>query len=802
MRLRLCILRNGLPPVRTLWPITESQTKWTVARLLHDINQIFPLEAEHWGLEDYIVTVSGYECLHYREIGAVCKDEDEITIRPLQTNEVRARTLTGRDQITSDGRHLLDGIPFGKSGLRVSRRPEVRIPPPKRRRLENGDDGEVTEEPLYLTNGEDGEDKDEDDDTDEDEEDDSDFDLDGNGITSSDESSYESSEASEDESDTDDASATKLTSTSDSEVDSDSGSESASDAPWEGIASSAPPTPNRKSRSNSQPTSGTVEMPGKTKSLRENARDVGAVLDSTTKRAASTAEDCEQHKKESMRNSLPNQGKAETKSRNTRRREAAKLKALKKAGMLAQNATLQDLRNLGSNGAASNDPSDRDLSSGQKDDINEHAAATEEPTNSDLALRRQKLLDAISAGGVDVTLDGDGAAPVYDEEMDEGVEERPEEMSTRPSKSASAAAEDVIGESQPEATPDGSDQPFEDALDQPLAATTTTGIAPASVARRSKLDLAGSKRLLFGSLGVRVPRTEQEKDLLRKKLANGPKKPTLIGPQAPSDADAGMDATDGQAVEDYEDWAAKIDLSAVECCDEGVTLSTPPFPFYQRWDPQYRGKKRKQQRESSVYAAAPARKRNRGRNGAEDGGYVETYDKYNTDGTGDGLNYDDTGDDSHWGEGALLDDQAGQELDESTSDDPVSQQLLAEEAAADGFPNLPEDVASLLTLQQDDALVHDYVVYSELVCSAATNWQPSIVNRTVQLQEESQDGWTVKMAQRDVVPRKFDEEGNRMYGKFEVEDPSDEEAEERVRVIQWGDMTEPRLLLRPQSKGT
>jgi hypothetical protein len=61
------------------------------------------------------------------------------SIRPLMTAEERARTLTGRHQISGDGKHLVDGIPFGRPYLRHPNRPAVRIPPRKRRRLDDAD---------------------------------------------------------------------------------------------------------------------------------------------------------------------------------------------------------------------------------------------------------------------------------------------------------------------------------------------------------------------------------------------------------------------------------------------------------------------------------------------------------------------------------------------------------------------------------------------------------------------------------------------------------------------------------------
>ena len=60
--------------------------------------------------------------------------------------EVRARTLTGRHQISDGGQHLVDGVPFGRPYLRQPNRPAVRIPPRKRQRLE-----EITdEEDVHL----------------------------------------------------------------------------------------------------------------------------------------------------------------------------------------------------------------------------------------------------------------------------------------------------------------------------------------------------------------------------------------------------------------------------------------------------------------------------------------------------------------------------------------------------------------------------------------------------------------------------------------------------------------------------
>ena len=81
MRLRLTIQRNGLPTANILWnvPDTNSTTAYTVTRLLEDVNLIVPLEAEHWGLEHYVVEVGGFECLHFMPVGQCLKEDDHVS---------------------------------------------------------------------------------------------------------------------------------------------------------------------------------------------------------------------------------------------------------------------------------------------------------------------------------------------------------------------------------------------------------------------------------------------------------------------------------------------------------------------------------------------------------------------------------------------------------------------------------------------------------------------------------------------------------------------------------------------------
>ena len=56
-------------------------------------------------------------------------------IRPLQQADRRSLRISGRHQISADGRHLIDGVAFGRPFLKKTDRPPIRIPSIKRPRL-------------------------------------------------------------------------------------------------------------------------------------------------------------------------------------------------------------------------------------------------------------------------------------------------------------------------------------------------------------------------------------------------------------------------------------------------------------------------------------------------------------------------------------------------------------------------------------------------------------------------------------------------------------------------------------------
>ena len=85
MRLQLTVQRQGLPPVHVLWDAyairpnhdADGASK-TIAQLLEQINEVIPLEAEEWGLEDYVVEVNSFECLHFCTLD-IFRENDLVT---------------------------------------------------------------------------------------------------------------------------------------------------------------------------------------------------------------------------------------------------------------------------------------------------------------------------------------------------------------------------------------------------------------------------------------------------------------------------------------------------------------------------------------------------------------------------------------------------------------------------------------------------------------------------------------------------------------------------------------------------
>lgn len=72
-----------------------------------------------------------------------------LSIRPLQTSDLRVRKVSGRHQISEDGKHLIDGVAFGRPFLRKAARPAIRIPPRKRRQITYDEEDDPDSMDIY-----------------------------------------------------------------------------------------------------------------------------------------------------------------------------------------------------------------------------------------------------------------------------------------------------------------------------------------------------------------------------------------------------------------------------------------------------------------------------------------------------------------------------------------------------------------------------------------------------------------------------------------------------------------------------
>lgn len=287
---------------------------------------------------------------------------------------------------------------------------------------------------------------------------------------------------------------------------------------------------------------------------------------------------------------------------------------------------------------------------------------------------------------------------------------------------------------------------------------------------RNRLDIASSRRLLFGSLGVRTPKDKAEEEKLRAKLSATARKPI----KAPKAVLAGTAVSLESKAVDSELWRKKIDLRAVECYDEGIELSTPPFPFVQRWDPQQQLKgKNKKNKKKKQYAESHYNE------------YAENDQSYGQEEENGLLDYDDA---------TSL---------KQTENNQVSEQLMHEIVATSqtdtDLPSLPNDLPSCESLTTLNALPGAIIAFKQLEVSAATKWQPSFsAYRTATIDSVERDFlFNLRLARRDRKNNasEYDDKGQRVYGKFEMpDDDEEEEIDDGAIELALGEMVEPKLI--------
>ena len=407
----------------------------------------------------------------------------------------------------------------------------------------------------------------------------------------------------------------------------------------------------------------------------------------------------------------PGHGSVRTKKSNQRNKMRRRLSKLKELGALPAEADFAALRDW------------EDKNKGQRF-VPEKSGSNKGPEMDEFEERRQKLLRDIDSGGIDIT---DGTlSPVKPAE--ESNQSQPKEFT----KKHEAAIEEA-GEVGPEP-------------------------------KRRTLDVASSRRLLFGSLGVRTPRTKEDEEATRKKLAG--KANNFVSQKNLSDEPTGAAESDLD-----EDWENKLVIRATECVYDDIQLTAPPFPFEQRWDYEAGdlirqrkglGKKRKRRQQLQVY------------DGEEDG-------------YGDGEN--------SFVDGDLQPNYDDSELYSEANNHEAAQ--TAEENSSD-LPSVPSDPSSLRDLVEDDLKCGCILAFKQLEVSKATNWQPTVTDFRVAEVHDVYDDKTLNLrfAKRD--RRQFKEieveEDGPQYSGFEMPGYEDEGEDDGFREMSFADFIDPKLL--------
>jgi len=513
----------------------------------------------------------------------------------------------------------------------------------------------------------------------------------------------------------------------------------------------------------------------------------------------------------------PGQGKVSTQKRNERRRNAKRIISAQKAGESSVQDTFQDSMAKVKLPTAIFET--REAGSPP-------VSSTPDDAESEFLARRQALLESIASGGVEVDVGHRVGDPLIQKQISHTV---PMDISVN----AEGALSDVdarkgstttmlarpVEESQKieDGTPGIVDDNNAVSLEQRPSQEASQPAKPPSEDStesskpRSKIDLASSRRLLFGALGLRTPKTKEDERTLQAKLMNDARPAN----QVQASGSAPEDHNTEQIAGDDESWRDKIDLRAVECCYEGITLSNPPFPFVQRWDPQQkrgysnvetkrksgRGNKRKRDNEryyddrTEEQASMPATKRGKSISPTGNFDVAETQTM-----EVQGEQPPDAPPNSSDSNQGAVNEQLLRESQEAAENAQIY------ESYEEDLPPLPDDITAYPDLTLDTAKAGTVIAFKKLDMSVETSWQPRISDYRTAIIDECQDDGTLYMtlAFRDRPNQEatYDPEtGERLYHKFEMPGYDNQEDEENEGHLELplAELIEPKIVQAPES---
>ena len=504
-------------------------------------------------------------------------------------------------------------------------------------------------------------------------------------------------------------------------------------------------------------------------------------------------------------------GRTATRERNARRTRSLKLNRLKDKGVLPRDTTSSEFSKLDVDfttapadalvaleqlRASRNGPLNAPNLVKHPQGANSQAFVEQSQGQAqEFAARREELLAALAAGGVEVgppSPASDGVVPeaspvsnTQEGSLDDRLHQR--QVSGR-LRSVLVGGSGDVHETETFQVKPASLTPKVSNSDEIEAVRPSESTESTPRTRTTKWDAGAGRRLLFGHLGVKTPRNKAEEESVRQKLLD---KARPMHPVKSTQAII-LEDTHKQLLDKYDDWEGRINYSAVECVQEGIILSAPPFPFVQRWDPQQKlgGKRKSTQRDNGTEDAHASKKQKR-RDGnlpyAEEQDYLdESYQPSFPD----TLDYDDSSQITSQCRGNMR----TQSQDSSFEIADLSN-LVGEEIPEDLAP-LPENIAVLSDLSFGGARKGMTIAFKTLVMNE--RWEPiqSDYRTAIVIEVFDNGDLSVALAKRDRKQKKYDAEtGARVYDKFEMPSDDEDEDDDGMLTLSFAELSGPKIVL-------
>lgn len=762
-----------------------------------------------------------------------------LSIRPLQTAEIRARTLAGSYQISGDGRHLIDGIPFGRPYLRTPNRPALYIPPRKKRRITTEAEDDDTLVPKALTYQDTNSVADLSDEDGElqahvgrrskgrrvsfsgvaEEVDSQALMALGNGTEDDESQEYDPGSDELDAADDDDDDEDDSDSDSDSDPDSDSDFDTESEDEEESVTGlggnhvSRPPARKHNVSNGFNKVSVGADLsdssPSSSESDDSESNSAGDDEDNPRPEERSSAEEkrlrevhdarmkehellLKEQEARVMKSEASEDGKmprvtredTERKPRvppgagkSTTRARNERKRLQKKMSGLKRDGLLPLTATLEDvrNYYASDEVQKADRHHHNDTDAQANEGLVERVAEG---LENDESVALAASAGSKKSSDTTGTLVGDNTVLSNG-----EDTITHREEDPFSGFKQLLQEKSKEiSASEGVDISQTSIDEQSMEATTIDQAEPES--KRARLDMAASKRHIFSALGVRAPKSKAEEEKVMQKLAGTEKRKTVVAAvpnPTPQEAQT--------APQDPELWRTKVTVSAIECLDGDVTLSAPPFPFKQRWhqqqrdDPQRTPQTHQQKRNSTVH------KKKKRSTGFDFGLHIPQFAHNSEAEEENHHNMSDTN-----GDAFTLRDAC--------------------DADDDDLPNLPTDPTTLSVFTAADAKPKTVIAFKQLEVSAATGWVPQVSDWRTAIIDEAMDGGHtlhVTLARRDRPrqrSRTYDQEGKRLYDGFEMpgyesENEDDGEDQEGGKImLSKHELSEARLVRAAMDEST